>query len=212
MRQISTLATVVFVAATVASASGSPALAGPAFGVYVAPQGGSADWDWELDGGFQFEPQGNTRALGAGFVLDTQPGEEGIFNYRLEVGLERMDADLEDGFDETLEMLGVSATHTFGFRLYGSSVVRLWLGPSIKLGFYGVKFQSADNIDAGLLQFGVGGMFGANFRVADRFRIGVEGGLYAVGYAGGTEDEFGVFDGDLTATENRFHLGVAFLF
>lgn len=207
-----TIALVACTALAALTASGSPAHAGPAFGVYVAGQGGSAEWEWELDQGAIFKPEGNTRALGTGFVLDTAPGETGLFNYRFKVGPERIDADLEDPFDETLEMLGVSFTNTFGFRLYGTKVVRLWIGPEVQVGLFGVDFPSADNIDSVLFRFGVGGTFGANFRVAERFQIGVEAGFRFTGYAGVTEDDFGVFDGDLTATEGGAHLGAVFLF
>ncbi len=67
----------------------------------------------------------NNSAIGGGFVLDSNILGPSLFNYRLQIGGERFFNYGESTF------LGKTGHffNSFGFRVYGSRRVRLWMGP-----------------------------------------------------------------------------------
>ncbi len=167
-------------------------------GGYLSAQQGSAD-DWEIEDVLfsgDIESDGDLDAFGVGFVLDTAPAQDRIFSYRLNVGLERLDVDL-DRFGDTAELRGLVIDNTFGFQVFYSEPARLWIGPRLRVGLYGGEFEVVDDADLAIFQLGLGVAFGANFNVGGRLIIGVTTGYSYSGFVGEVDDAF-FDDNDVT--------------
>ena len=160
-------------------------------GFYGTVQGGEADWEFEDDFGRTINVDGGDMAqAGIGFALDTAVLKDTLFNYRLNVGLEGFEADL-GSTSVTAELGGIVADNSFGFGVMRTENVRLWLGPRVRLAVYGGDFNLESSFDITLVEFGVGGVFGANFRVGPTVVLGIETGVMISGYSGIIEDNFG---------------------
>jgi hypothetical protein len=188
----------------VAVASLQPAHAKVGFGGYVSTEVGSTDWDADDPSGETVN--GDTGQMGFGFVLDTCPGKEHVFNYRLNVGYETFKSDLDGGGE--FKGTGFALDNTFGFAVFRNDRTRVWLGPQIKLSFYG-----GDDVVDKVARFGGGAVVGANFKVGERSTISVSGGFIWSGY-GLTLNHVDVYEDlpDVTGTGGSFALQVAFLF
>ncbi len=180
-------------------------------GFYGSLQAGEGDWEFENN----FGPDdnfdgGDLTRLGFGFVLDTAVLKDRLFNYRLDIGFERFDADLGDT-PVTAELVGIAADNSFGFGVLRTEKVRLWLGPRVRVAAYGGDFNNDASIDIALVEFGVGGVFGANFKVGPTVVLGVETGIMFSGYAGERENAFGVSN-DFTGSSGNLFLNGVVLF
>ena len=116
---------------------------------------------------------------GLGLVLDTAVAKDQLFNYRVDLGYERVEANYE-GFTYRYSPStrqhgdGISLDNAFGFGIIRNSKMRLWIGPAIRLSmdFFSSGFSS-DYYD-----FGVGGgpEIGLNVHADDRISIGMTAG------------------------------------
>jgi hypothetical protein len=166
------------------------------FGAYLSGQRGSGDWEIE-EQAFPFtliKADGDLRHFGIGFVLDTAPAQDRLFSYRLNVGLEEFNADLDD-LGDALKLGGVSVNNTFGFQIFRSADVRLWAGPHVVTGFYGGALKELDFVDVALVEFGAGGSFGADFAAGERLSFSIVTGFTFSGFGG--KIEFFTGDDDL---------------
>ena len=151
----------------------------------LAGGGGEAEWDtatqsFDIDlvsGGF-------------GFALDTAAVSEKKFSYRLLLGFEGQ--TIEDEYDSDLDLGGLVIDNVFAFSLLRRPDVRLWAGPLVRIGFYSGETDTYD-IGAGfseklefdsVTEFGIGGVFGANFKVARRMILAPSVGFRYIGGAG----------------------------
>ncbi|HPV43754.1 MAG TPA: hypothetical protein PKX40_21445 [Spirochaetota bacterium] len=75
----------------------------------------------------------NNIIAGGGLVFDTNILGPSVFNYRLKIGGDKFYNDGESDF----EGAGAHFFNTFGFKVFGSSKVRLWIGPGF--GFQYIK-------------------------------------------------------------------------
>jgi hypothetical protein len=105
-----------------------PAREASAIGIggYASAQTGKADWDVVLAEPIVFDEDefgadGDALRYGVGFALDTAPARSAAFNYRLNIGAEKFEADWEDYF----------------FDIVGPFNDSLDLGPRLTLGFTG---------------------------------------------------------------------------
>lgn len=183
-------------------------------GIYGGGAEGSAsDW-WSEDL--------STRHRELGFVLDTAVGGRSVFNYRLQIGYDRLDADSNDDWDlgSDAELGGLVLDHTFGFRLFQGRAVRVWLGPQVRVAWYRGHGSYADGVggryrtDIDLTAFGFGPALGLDWNLAPGLTLGVNGGWRVVFY-GGSEDaqtrggpEGGDYDG---FTEGLWYLDLSVL-
>ncbi len=78
----------------------------------------------------------NNIVAGGGFVFDTNILGPSVFNYRLKIGGDKFYHDGESDF----EGAGAHFFNTFGFKVFGSNRVRLWIGPGF--GFRYIKGNS----------------------------------------------------------------------
>ena len=88
--------------------------------VDVSSGSGSSKWDnggnsWNMD----------TSAFAFGFVLDTAPTDEKVFNYRLNIGY--AEQDMKDENNIKLKSKGAFVENIFGFALVRNSDTMAWL-------------------------------------------------------------------------------------
>lgn len=169
-------------------------------GLYGTWQGGAVDWEFDDtdDSGFIFDYSGDTSGAGGGFVLDTAVARDKLFNYRLNIGIESLVADVDELAVE-MDLGGIAMDNTFGFGVLRKDSVRLWLGPRLRVGYFNgdVQPEVAPNTDINLLEVGLGGVFGANFNIGSTVTLGLTTGYIYSGYGGIIE---GVSDADVTLT------------
>lgn len=172
-------------------------------GAYAEFATGSGDFEYDFSPEFDVDAE----SAGVGFVFDTNLSGPQVFNYRLNVGYERL--DLEDDFNTTLELDGLVIDNTFGFALASSPTFRWWLGPQVRIAFYnGETDNGFEEID--LAAFGVGAVTGMNFHNGN-LCASVSLGARITGYAGESEDAFG-FTTDLEGNTGTVFLNLAMLF
>ena len=137
MRSIMAVVTVLALSAFLAT----PAHAFKIGGHLAAGSGDAQDFDAEVD------------YLQLGFSMDTgRPGR--LFHYRLHAGY--LDLDYEGGAEQD----GLGFDNHFGFAFNPHSDVRVWLGPTISVGF-----TSGDIGDG--FHFGLGPTLGVDIPVGD---------------------------------------------
>ena len=136
---------------TIGLITASPALAvgfGPYFeyGRGISNDGfGTADFD--------------DNRYSVGFALDTRVASDGLFNYRLNLGYQRTSRNFGGPGDVTYN--GVTLNQMFGFGVYRSSLMRVWLGPSIRIG---ADIFNSNNVD---VTAGGGLALGMNLHTGD---------------------------------------------
>jgi len=160
---------------------------GLGLGVYFEGAGGTLDWKVEDDFGNEIDVDGDSKKAAFGFVLDTAVAANTVFNYRLNVGLTRFDADF-DGDDETLEMGGIAVDNTFGFAVYRSELVRLWLGPQLRIAYYHGEFEDS-GFEVDIAEVGIAPVVGVNLNFGRTFTLAFSGGYRFLGYGGTDEDD-----------------------
>jgi hypothetical protein len=111
----------------------------------------------------------DSRSAGFGFVLDTSPTNESVFNYRLNVGYGYHKLEQDDGFD--FDSNGIYIENTFGFAMVRNENFRWWAGPLVRAGYYtgdsntqqvGPSVTLKNDVEYG--EFGIGAVTGMNFK------------------------------------------------
>jgi hypothetical protein len=125
------------------------------------------------------------RIAGLGFVVDTAVAKDTLFNYRLNLGLEKWNwgVDSLQGI-ATSELLRVGLYNTFGFGIVRISPIRFWVGPQVGLtvltepsqgtGTILDIFQLSDN--NGAFGYTVGAATGVNINIGEKFTVGADVG------------------------------------
>jgi hypothetical protein len=83
------------------------------------------DIDWVLP------TQYDTGRISAGFTLDTAVARNKLFNYRMNLGYEHVNEKYQDVTFSRFN--GGSFENIFGFGVYRSKLMRVWLGPSLRI-------------------------------------------------------------------------------
>lgn len=132
----------------------------------VAKGSGEAERDsdfdsWDID----------SKASAFGFVLDTAPTDEKVFNYRLNVGLAKKEFEDDDGIK--LKSKGIYVENIFGIAFIKNENFRWWGGPLLRLGYY---YADKSTYTVGSRTFkkeidyaeaGVGAATGLNFKAGN---------------------------------------------
>ena len=174
-----------------------------ALGLGATVQSGAGSGEQTLDGWFDEDIDMGT--FNIGFTLDTALTDESTFNYRLGVGLENVVTEPDFSYDADLS--GIFISNDFGFAVFKNSQTRVWLGPQVKVGFYGGDNDVNDDI--AIVVFGFGPVVGANFKVGSNLVLAAKAGLIFHSYAGEGETPGGyVYDieGDATVFIVNFSL------
>jgi len=123
-------------------------------GAYVDVGGGGHTYDVTTS---DFTKPGDAKFVNVmgGFILDTNTGGPGIFNYRLKLGGGSY-VNYEREMD--LDISKIDMEHTFGFGIVRKQMIRFWIGPSI-----GVNYQWGKS-DSSRRYVGTGGMIHSPYR------------------------------------------------
>lgn len=140
-------------------------------GPYIALDGG----DSKIDG----LSSPGTLGFGLGFMLDTCIAEKKLFNYRFHL-------DYTYYFLNT-SLHRITSNHAFGFGVYKSEKLRVWLGPQIGFGYVNgdvsTEYYSMGNVYAGIV-------IGTNIHLTKLITLGVETGYnYGTMFTISTEEE-----------------------
>jgi hypothetical protein len=177
-----------------------------AFGIGLFYQygGGSSNWTMEYDENYyngsyhddwSEDYDGDKTRKAFGFVLDTTIARDMLFNYRLQIGYETWEDEVDD-FD-TFDMDGITMTHDFGFGVLRTPYVRLWLGPELKFAYTTGSLDSDEHVDVYSLTYGIGPVMGANFNIGPTVTLGIKGGYLFQGFVGTVDnDRYSTYEND----------------
>jgi hypothetical protein len=112
------------------------------FGVYGT--GGVAFMNWQNGSSSN---NSTDYFYGGGIVIDSTVSKNQVFGYRFTAGYEQYIVTFPDLNANSDPVHRVSMSHTFGFGMFRSESVRLWMGPRIGM-HYLFKHESGYNIDA----------------------------------------------------------------
>ena len=164
--------------------------------------------------------QADASKFGVNFIFDTNVAKKSLFNYRLNAGVEFFSHEYsmtDDygylySYTEHNEGIRIVTDHTFGFGIVKSSVVRLWMGPNVRVGFVAAD-ESGICLGAGITALGL------NFNFGPVFTLGLEVGYqyYADLYfddvvSNEYEDYSDYYQGSSTGLNNIFSVKLSFLF
>jgi len=154
-----------------------------AFGMGVAVMQGSETWE---DNYFITQHDGDRDIKSFGLVLDTNIAKDSLFNYRLTIARE----DNETSNDIGVNLEGIAFTHDFGFAVFRSPVVKLWLGPQLKFGFYDTvrKDNTGFNTDGGAIGWGFGPVIGINVHLPKVVTFSASFAYHLAGFYAGDYD------------------------
>jgi len=149
--------------------------------------------------------------VGIGFVLDTRVARQGVFNYRLHLGFESADYQRIEKFSR------FAIDNTFGFGVVQSRVLRLWLGPSIRLAY---QSYSDEYSELSAFGFGLAPVLGMNFNIGNVLSICPEIGFRFTFFEGSESSEYydsyygyyDYYDADVRSVDRQFFINLAILF
>jgi hypothetical protein len=155
-------------------------------GFYGSFGSGSGEWEVDPDEDSDYTVDTDNEHRSFGFVLDTAVAKDKVFNYRLQVGIDKWKEKDFDGGE--FEIDGFVVDNDFGFGVVRRENFRLWLGPELRIE-YGEGILN-DNTDAevALIGIGVGPVIGVNFNFGKTFTLGLKSGYLFEGYGGTGRD------------------------
>jgi len=180
-------------------------------GIYVpiVGSGSGTVTDIDTDDEFDYDMK---YAGGFGIVLDTKVAKDGLFNYRLNLGMINGDEDREDYKYYVMD-------HSFGFGVLRTRFVRLWIGHQVRLAYMNYSDETSyGNYDVSGIGFGLGPVLGANFNFGPVFTAELDLGYRVSSYAGTAEYEYDSEyyyesdSADFTQTENVFFVNLSLIF
>jgi len=152
-----------------------------AFGMGAAFMNGSETWADDLD---PFH-NGDRDVSSFGLVLDTNIAKDSLFGYRVTIATE----DNEDTNGNSLDLDGMAFTHDFAFGVYRNSVVKVWLGPQLKFGFYGTTLNNSVLDEEGFaIGWGFGPVVGINIHLPKVVTFSASFAYHVVGFYVGDYD------------------------
>lgn len=176
----------------------------------------------ENDSGWWDSVDLDSRSAGFGFVLDTSPTNESVFNYRLNIGYGYHELEHDDGFD--YESNGIYIENIFGFALVRNENFRWWAGPLVRTGYFEgdsntqqVGPSTSVKYDVEYFEFGIGAATGMNFKTGGVV-ISPSLGFRVSGYGGDNEwkrrDDSGTWSEteDFEASAGSVFANIALLF
>lgn len=164
-------------------------------------EGDYEDSDYEMD----------LSHIGIGFVLDTRVANPGVFNYRMNINYETVDLGNEDQWKDGFNSFSID--NTFGFAVLQTTVVRMWIGPQIRIAY--MRFSHDDYpVDVNLIGLALAPVLGANFNLGRVVSLCPELG-YRFSFYGGSmswDSEYDIDDRAWTMNNREFFLRFNILF
>ena len=152
------------------------------------------------DGDFDVE------RTGLSFLLDSNPLGDGVFCYRLMIGIHETEVDLEFGTAD-YEGYGLDMKHTFAWALAHNERFRVFLGPAMRIYYDQMDYEGYyDTYDMYIIGFGLGPELGFNIGFTERVALSLAAGYTACGsYMDWVDD-------DGTGEETMLYLNLGMLF
>jgi hypothetical protein len=167
---------------------------------------------YQADNEYEFDYK---YAGGIGLVLDTRVARKGLFNYRLGLGYENTTYDFIDE-DEAAGIYYLD--NSFGFGIVQTKIVRIWLGPQLRLALLGYSREyDRFKLEVAGVGFGIGPVLGANFNFGNFITAALDLGYRSNGFSGTAKATFDTFDylddeSDFTLSQTGFFLNLSVLF
>ena len=172
------------------------------WGFYGTAGGGNFGLDLNFDSGGKKTEKGDAMKFGLGFSYDSNVAKDELLNYRLNVGWENVDLNVNHSSrSESYNSLNVD--NTLGFGLFSNQSMRFWMGPELRLGYFkgsGNGFMD----DARSFIWGLGGAVGLNMHLSQDYDLAFTTGVRWENYLNGVFDshptirDSGDFDGSGT--------------
>jgi len=158
-------------------------------GMYIPLGAGESDHTIDRDFVFDTEFEDDSSYNGFGFVLDTNVAGKSTFNYRLNVGFENGEYDLDTNFgnnSRSVDYERIVADNTFGFGVVKTENVRLWVGPQIRVAYLHIDEARrwGQNEELNALGIGLGPAIGVNFHLGPTVSLGIDSGYRITKYYG----------------------------
>ncbi len=204
MRKISVLSVLLFV---ILCLNAVDSMAG--FGFYGSIASGRGDGTAETTG---FPPQDvnfDTTYAGGGIVIDSSPDRDEVFNYRFNLGYEKLTFKNDTG---DLKLNNYVLDQDFGFGLIRSEIVRFWLGPELRVSYANGTDPNFSDIKYKFWGFGGGPVAGIDFNISDSVTFSLKGGYLYTKYLGQQDAPGGSTDYDFNETHAFGSVALIFRF
>lgn len=178
-------------------------------GVYGGLSSGNSDWTAEDDYGRTWDCERDSGHTEAGLVLDTTVAKDRLFNYRLNLGYQKL--GFEKG-NSKLEMEGFVMRHVFGFGVLRNKDVRLWLGPQLSFSWSSGGYEGVSNFDVNLFGVGIAPVIGVNFNLGPVVTLALDGGYWFTKYFGTGESTSTYYDRDYSVSEQTPFVNFSLIF
>ena len=181
-------------------------------GLNLAGGGGSAEWEVEQD--FfpysEYDEDVDVARGGIGFIFDTTVAKNRLFNYRLNIGSEAVEYDIDGG--GIFETRGWFMAHDFGFGIIRKKNLRLWAGPEVRLSYSQGELENNSNTELHMATFGVGPVLGLNLHFGKRVSLALKMGALSMGGGGYIEDKTSGLEWDITEEGSYSFVNVGVIF
>jgi hypothetical protein len=186
-------------------------------GIYGTASKGEYAWTYHIDEYPNIDVDSDVSKYGLGFVMDTCLAKDNLFNYRLNIGFSRLKIDNENSAPD-MKGNEYFFNNSFGFGVFRSEIVRIWLGPQVGFGWisgeYELQSGSTDTEnDFWTMFYALGVAAGINFNIEDIITLGVDGGYRYSKHAGiGHMDSISSTSFGLSSTGKEFFANFSIMF
>ncbi len=152
----------------------------------------------------------DTNRYSIGFAVDTAVARDTLFNYRLNLGYSYRDQMFDTGGSD-FESHGLTLNNMFGFGVYRTDRVRLWLGPSVRF-----NTDVLTDLPAGLdiVDLGIGGglALGANVHTGSLGSVAFTFGYQYLYVASVVDDSEFDYDDTLDGRQHLISFNISYFF
>jgi hypothetical protein len=190
---------VLFAVFVVLCSFGVPKAQAAGIGFYGAGGGGTVDW-YQHDERFRKTARHQTY----GFVLDTAPASNRLFNYQLNIAYDKFSNNNASAWKDT-DLDGFMMSHNFGFGGLITPNIRLWFGPEVRLSWHEGSPNSFPNYTIRTFGIGIGPVVGMNFNVGERLTFALKGGYQFINYYGYGQGQFSHTTNDASSSNHYYY-------
>ncbi len=184
-------------------------IAGGGFGFYGLIGSGDGDGKVEVSGYPTENINFDTKYSGFGIVMDTAAGADKLFNYRFNLGYEKLTFKDDTG---DLKLDSYVLDQDFGFGVLRSKITRLWLGPELRVSYTKGNDATYSDMEYKFWGFGIGPVAGIDFNLGDSVVLALKGGYLYTKYYGKMDSPGVSADYDLTETHAFGSVALIFKF